>query len=182
MKRPISFWQKIGFVFTVGLGVLFHFLYEWSNESVFVAAFSGVNESTWEHMKLFFFPMVIFAVIESFIFKEYKNFWNIKLKGILLGLLLIPLLYYFYNGVIGKSPDWVNIFIFVLTIFIVYLYETKQFNKRENMDKESNASFFIIILIIGLFTLFTFATPEIGIFKDPSNGSYGINYFLLLSI
>ena len=126
--------------------------------------------------------MVIFAVIESFIFKEYKNFWNIKLKGILLGLLLIPLLYYFYNGVIGKSPDWVNIFIFVLTIFIVYRYETKQFNKRENMDKESNASFFIIILIIGLFTLFTFATPEIGIFKDPTNGSYGINYFLLLSI
>ena len=55
----MALWQKIGFFFTVVFGVLLHFLYEWSYNSVWIAPFSGVNESTWEHMKLLFFPMFI---------------------------------------------------------------------------------------------------------------------------
>ena len=29
------------------------------------ALFSAVNESTWEHMKLLFFPMFVFALVQS---------------------------------------------------------------------------------------------------------------------
>lgn len=34
---------------------------------------------------------------------------------ILLGLVLIPVLFYTYNGVFGKSPDWINTAIFYFT-------------------------------------------------------------------
>ena len=108
MKREIVYWQYAGFVFTAVMGTLLHFLYEWSGESAVAALISGVNESTWEHMKLLFFPMLGFALIQSRFFKDTESFWSIKLKGSLIGLLLIPVIFYTYNGAIGKSPDWFN--------------------------------------------------------------------------
>ena len=112
MKRSFVLWQFLGFVITSLGGTFLHFLYEWTGEAKWVAPFSGVNESTWEHMKLLFWPIFIFAIVQSFFFKERRDFWNIKLRGILLGLALIPIIFYTYNGVIGPSPDWFNITIF----------------------------------------------------------------------
>ena len=115
MKYNINKWQFAGFfVVTLG-GTLLHFLYEWSDEMALVAPFSNVNESTWEHMKLLFFPALVFAIVESFFFKDKKDFWSIKLKGTILGLILIPVIFTLFNGIIGKSPDWINIVIFVVT-------------------------------------------------------------------
>ena len=125
MKRSIGSWQFVGFAVTSLLGTILHFLYEWLGEPIWIAPFSGVNESTWEHMKLLFFPMFLYAILESFFFKDLENFWCVKLKGILLGLGLIPVIFYTYNGVIGKSPDWFNITIFFICAAISYIYETK---------------------------------------------------------
>jgi hypothetical protein len=52
MKRSIGIWQLAGFAATSLGGTLLHFLYEWLGEAVWIAPLSGVNESTWEHMKL----------------------------------------------------------------------------------------------------------------------------------
>ena len=119
MKRSMGLWQLMGFAVTSLGGTLLHFLYDWT-DSVWVAPFSGVNESTWEHMKLLFWPMFIFALIQSFFFRDRKDFWCVKLKGTLLGLVLIPVIFYTYNGVIGKSPDWINIAIFFISAAVGY--------------------------------------------------------------
>lgn len=173
MKRSISIWQLAGFGFTSLLGTLLHFLYDLTGGNTVAALFSGVNESTWEHMKLLFFPMFFFALVQSRFFREYENFWCVKLIGILVGLMLIPVIFYTYNGVIGKSPDWVNISIFFVSAAIAYFVEARLF-KRNFKCKSSKTSFAIICIIAVLFFVFTFATPRIDLFKDPINGSYGI--------
>ena len=61
MKRNFSLWQFAGFALSSLAGTLLHFLYDWTGNLVAVAPFSGVNESTWEHMKLLFWPLFIFA-------------------------------------------------------------------------------------------------------------------------
>ncbi len=43
------------------LGVLFHFVYDWTGKNPAAAAFFPVNESTWEHLKLVFFPILILS-------------------------------------------------------------------------------------------------------------------------
>ena len=128
MKRSIGLWQFFGFGVTAFGGTVLHFLYEWLGEAAWIAPFSGVNESTWEHMKLLFWPMLLYAVAQRFLFRERKDFWCVKLRGILLGLSLIPILFYTYNGVIGPSPDWINIAIFFISAAIAYIYETRLFN------------------------------------------------------
>ena len=47
MNRSIRLWQLFGFGVTALGGTLLHFLYDWLGEAVWIAPFSGVNESTW---------------------------------------------------------------------------------------------------------------------------------------
>ena len=174
MKRSVGLWELWGFAVTSLVGTLLHFLYDWLGGAVWIAPFSGVNESTWEHMKLLFWPTFIYAVIQSFFFKDRKNFWCVKLRGILLGLILIPVIFYTYNGVIGRSPDWINIAIVFISAAISYLYETRAFNSERILCKSYKISLAILFVLALMFVIFTFITPEINIFKDPLTGTYGI--------
>ena len=174
MKARVGLWQLGGFAATVLMGTVLHFLYDWLGEATWSAPFSGVNESTWEHMKLLFWPMLAFALVQSRYFKDKVNFWCIKLKAILLGLSLIPIMFYTYNGAIGKSPDWINITIFFISATISFIFEARQLKKDVITCKNSNLALFLTFAIAFLFVLFTFYTPQIGIFKDPITGGYGI--------
>ena len=97
MKRTVLLWELFGFAVTSFLGTILHFMYEWLGEAVWIAPFSGVNESTWEHMKLLFWPMLLFLAVQSIFFRDYDSFICVKLRGILIGLCLIPTLFYLYN-------------------------------------------------------------------------------------
>ncbi len=164
----------MGFAVTSLFGTILHFLYVWLGKAAWAAPFSGVNESTWEHMKLLFWPMFLYAIVESFFFREREDFWCIKLRGILLGLLLIPVLFYTYNGVVGKSPDWLNIAIFFISAATAFLFEARQFNSEKAPCKSSKLALGALCVVALLFVVFTFAAPRIGIFQDPLTGTYGI--------
>ena len=62
MKRVLKFLAN--FIIIAAIGALLHFTYEWSNNNSLIATFSTVNESTWEHLKLAFFPILIFGIID----------------------------------------------------------------------------------------------------------------------
>ena len=174
MKRNGTIWGIMGFAVTSFVGTILHFLYEWLGEAVLVAPFSGVNESTWEHMKLLFWPMFLFAIVQSFFFRDRRDFWCVKLRGTVLGLMLIPVIFYTYNGVIGQSPDWFNIAIFFISALMVFVYEARQFKKEATICKHPRLALIALCIIGIMFVTFTFFTPQLNIFKDPLTGTYGI--------
>ncbi len=67
-SNKILKYQIFSAIFAIILGTLLHFAYEWSGNNAFVGSFSSINESTWEHLKLAFFPMLITAIIRLFYF------------------------------------------------------------------------------------------------------------------
>ncbi len=173
-KRDIGVWQFFGFATVSLLGTLSHYLYDWSGSRL-AALISGVNESTWEHMKLLFFPMLLFAIVQSFfVGKGYESFWWIKLKGTLLGLVLIPVIFYTLRGTFGTTPDWINIAIFFVAAAIAFLYETQQFDKGPVPCKDSNWALLGFCLLAIVFWIFTFLPPALPLFQDPIRGSYSI--------
>ena len=174
MKKSIGLWQWAGFAVTSFVGTLLHFLYDLSGEAIRIAPFSGVNESTWEHMKLLFWPMLIYAAVQSRAFRAQENFWCIQCRSILLGLCLIPILFYTYNGVIGRSPDWINIAIFFLSAAAAYLYGARRLRQNTLRCPSPILARLLLATVAALFVLFTFVTPELGIFRDPLTGAYGI--------
>ncbi len=174
LKRDMGLWQFAGFGVTSLLGTLLHFLYDWT-ESPLAALFSGVNESTWEHMKLLFFPLFAFAIVESlFVGREYSAFWCVKLRGTLLGLAAIPIIFYTLRGIFGTTPDWVNITVFFVSAALTFIYETKQFGKGDLPCRSSKPSVIALCLIAAAFWVFTFMPPEIPLFADPIDGGFGI--------
>ena len=174
MKTKIGLWQLMGFAVTSLGGTILHFLYDWLGEAVWIAPFSGVNESTWEHMKLLFWPMLAFAVVQSFFFRDRGDFWCVKLRGILLGMVLIPAIFYTYNGAVGKSPDWLNIAIFFVVAAAVYIYEARLFEGEGVKCGSPKWAVAVLGALAVLFVVFTFWTPEIGLFRDPLTGTYGV--------
>lgn len=172
MKKSIPSWQIAGFVFTAITGTFLHFLFDLTGGSVWSALFSAVNESIWEHMKLLYYPMVIVAVAEYFLWgKEYDSFWCIKLMGILVGIAVIPVIYYTYTGILGISADWFNITIFFIAAGLVYWLETKLFQKDFTCRFPPALS--VIIMIAVTFIVLTFVPPQIPLFQDPISGTYG---------
>ena len=174
MKQASSLWQAAGFAVVTFGGTILHFLYDWTGGNILVSPFSGVNESTWEHMKLLFWPLFLFALVQRLFFKNQKNYWCVKLAEILLGLVLIPVLFYTYNGVFGKSPDWINIAIFYIIAALVLHFEWWAFKKDRLQCNHPRLVFAIICLIGVLFVVFTFVPPQIPLFKDPVTGTYGL--------
>lgn len=174
MKKNLLIWQIAGVTFTAIIGTVLHFLYQWTNLNVF-ATISAVNESTWEHMKLVFVPSLLFAFIQRFFAKnDYNCFWIVKLVGILLGTLLIPILFYTLSGTFGTLSAIVNIAIFFTAIIIEYLTELFLFNKMNCNCKLKWVSICALLLILILFIVCSFYPPKIPLFLDPLTSGYGI--------
>ena len=175
MNKTINLWQWLGFIVSGILGVLLHFAYDWLGQSPLIAIISGVNESTWEHMKLLFFPMFFFALLQAHFWKDRpQNFFCIKLYGILIGLSLIPIIFYTFNGAFGKSPDWYNITIFFQSLAVAYLAETALFKSEKARCCAPSLALTAMIAIAALFAVFTFFPPQIPLFQGPITLLYGI--------
>ena len=105
----------LGILWTLVLGTLSHFFYQWSHENMLVGLFSPVNESVWEHLKLLFFPALTYMFIEQKAMgKAMPGLLGKNLLGLFAGLLVMPLLFYGYTAFSGKSILWVDIGIFPL--------------------------------------------------------------------
>ena len=104
MQKSLKKYTITGIVIVSLLGTLAHFFYQWSGENPAAALFSPVNESTWEHLKLLFFPMVFYSAAEALIFQNRIQdlFWA-NMAGTFAGLLAIPVLFYTYSGILGRK-------------------------------------------------------------------------------
>lgn len=174
MKSSIVFFQFLGLIFVSVSGVLLHFAFDWSDGSFFIAPFSAVNESIWEHMKLIYILLLVYAFWESKMTKNrLENFWCIKALGIMLGIFLIPAFYYTYTYGLGITVDWVNIATYFVVAAIVFTFETLLFIKCVFMQHSQALPLFLLALIFISFSIFTFFPPELPIFKDPITGTYG---------
>lgn len=175
MKRQHSIlkFELFSIVFTLILGMLLHFTFEWSNQNLFVGSFSAVNESVWEHLKLIYFPMLITVVIGSFFFEgKQSNYLCIKTKAILLAMAFVVVFFYTYTSIIGTNFAILDIGSFVVAI-ILSSYYTYQ---KVQMSVSCNYLLAILILFILFlcFVLFTFFPPHIELFQDPITLTFGL--------
>ena len=176
MKQSLRWWALIGFLFTAGLGSLLHFIYAWSGEMPVVGAVTAVNESTWEHMKLLFVPAFLFSLVQAIAFcRTRPKSLGVNALAMLIGLLVIPVLFYTLMGMFGKTADWVNIGIFVAadTVFFGMNYGLLKRARLQGSGWQA-AGLLCLLLLALLFVFFTYDPPRLPLFLDPLTGKYGI--------
>lgn len=163
-------------VITLTLGSLLHFVYAWSNENVIVSLIAPVNESVWEHLKLLFFPMTLMTAIFYPLFgSQYPNYLFLRLISIVVGLIIIPLLYYTYTFFTKGDLIFVDLLIFIVSVtvsvFLNYYLLKKGFLKDVDGTKIALILFYLLFLF---FVVMTYAPPEWELFRNPLTGAYGI--------
>lgn len=165
-----------GAVFTIIFGTLLHFVFQWSRNNPIVGIVGAVNESTWEHLKLLFFPMLFYTIFEYFAYgKDTDNFIPARAVSILAGMFIIVSSFYTYTGILGKNLLPLDIGTFILGTVGTYIIGYKIMLSNALSSKKMNfAGIVILILLIFSFAVFTFSPPEIGLFLDPATGKYAL--------
>lgn len=158
----------IGAIFVIIAGTLSHFVYEWSAQNFILGFFFPVNESTWEHMKLCFFPMLAYSIfMNNRIKEEYPCVTSSLLFGTLLGTFLIPVIFYTYTGILGRNYIFLDITTFILSIILAFVsvYRLTLSCKMVSYTYWLEVSVFAIAVC---FFVFTYLPPDIGIFIAPA--------------
>ena len=156
----------IGAVVTIILGTVSHFVYDWTGGNFLAGLFFPVNESTWEHMKLLFFPMLAYALVAGKkLEEEYPCIYNAMFTGILVGLALIPVIFYTYTGVLGFNVDWINIALYVISVLTAYYVVYRVAEKCTKGD--SKVLRYVMYALLLAFMIFSVYPPKLGIFVSP---------------
>ena len=176
MNGKLARLEGIGFIAVGITGTLLHFVYEWSGENRIVALFSPVNESPWEHLKLLFFPFILYAIFEAIKLSDEKfNISFAKLIGITAGMLITLSVFYVVRGVLGRTIDAVNIASFFIGIGAAFIISYNIINKSVGRGFVNGISTALLIIIALMFIFFTLYPIKIPLFIDPTNNTYGIN-------
>ena len=157
-----------------------HFAYDLLPNPLF-AVFFPVNESIWEHMKMLYTTILIYGIIEYFVYKKFNlKYHNFTLTLFLKAFLAIPIylalyLPIFYN--FGENMI-LNFAILIITIFIVNLigYFILKF---KNFEYQNILGIILIISIYVIMIILTYKPPKMDIFFDPKEEKYGLNNYLI---
>lgn len=157
------------------LATLLHFVYDFTDGSTLSILFGAVNESVWEHVKIFAVGYVFWSLVELLWVKPpFKKFVTAKTIALYFLSLAIIVFFYTYN-LFSKEPIlWLDIsssFVFVvLSQYISYRLIT---NENDIKDYFTVALMMLMLFFLMFFS-FTAFPPKIDLFRDPITGMYGI--------
>ena len=174
-NKKVLLYEFIGTIFIIFLGSALHFTYEISGKLPIVGAFSAVNESVWEHLKLAFVPSLIWLLIEYLpLRKQTHNYFTAKMLGTYLMVIIIPIVFYSYTVFSGKSIFAIDISSFVVAVVIGQILSFKLLTYKQLNQNLNKIAVAAIIVLALAFIVFTFYPPQLGIFRDSVTGKYGI--------
>ncbi|MBU9739711.1 DUF6512 family protein [Diplocloster agilis] len=175
LRRTAVIYEVCGFLFVLVVGTLLHFVYQWSGNSVIVAAVAPVNESTWEHLKMLYLPFLAYAVFEYYqVGKNYPRYWFGKAAGASAGIGTILVVFYTYTGILGTNYLILDILTFVAGVIVACRLSWRLF--RDEREHEGYVVLSLAVLLAWLlaFVVFTYVPPAIRLFQDPVTGGFGV--------
>ena len=153
-----------GVIFVSVFGTLAHFLYEWTGQLWGIGLFCPISESTFEHLKLFFFPMLIFSLFIRTGLSSPPISTPSLLFSTLTGTLFILILFYTYRGILGYGISALDISTFYISVLISFWLMARK------PDRKNGAIllWILTLLVMGCFFAFTYHPLSIGLFTVPT--------------
>lgn len=172
IMKQLKRYAVTGIIFVLITGSLAHFLYDWTGNNPVVGLFTPVNESIWEHMKLLFFPMLLYLLFILYKFNENRScLVPASCLSLLAGTFLIPLCYYAYTSLLGKAIFLLDIGTFIFsTLTAFWLFYRLSLSCR--LKPYKNLLVFLVCILFACFLFFTYRAPALQIFQDPAVSSH----------
>ena len=167
--------EIIGAIAVVVGSFLFHFLFEWTGGNRVIALVSAVNESIWEHVKIVFFPYLIFTIVEYFILKpDLTRYLAAKMTGLVFIPLAMISFYYTYSGILGFRITALDIASAVVWSILAFVISYKMYCSNLKIEKIAGWMTAIGIIFTLMLFFFTYFPPHIALFQDGLTGQFGI--------
>ena len=158
------------------IGSVLHFLFDWTKHNRFVALFSAVNESYWEHIKIAIWPVFLLQ-ISLFLLGGYQVPSFVPAATVALYSIPVSMvgLVFLYKSVTKRNILWLDISIFFVCIAIAQSIFVLVLEQLEpTAGTLVMAGLFLLGLVVA-FLLFTFRPPkEPDVFLDPIRNDYGL--------
>jgi hypothetical protein len=172
----IKRWEWIGVLFIVGFGASLHFAFEWSGYWRPAAIIAAVNESTWEHFKIAFWPSFIWALIlYPIIRKQTHNFIIAKAAGLLTIPLVIAIFFYGYTTITGQHYLLADVIIFIGAVIAGQWVSMQLLVKPAIQARwlRGLALGAVLVMVLAYATL-SYYPPKNFLLAHPESGEYGI--------
>ncbi len=174
-QKTILKWELAGVALIFIAGSLLHFIYNWLGQWKPLALIAAVNESSWEHLKMAFWPGLFFYTLEfAFLKRQLKNVFAAAAVALLVMPVVIVFLFYSYTLLLGRHLVPVDIAIFFLAIAAAQSFHFKLTTGKPLPPRIERYAVVLLLLLLVVFSLFTFYPPEFFLFRDPGSGGYGI--------
>ena len=173
-RSQIRRWEVTGILLISLTGSALHFVFEWSSSWRPLALFATVNESTWEHLKLAFWPALFYALAEWIVWgRSAPGFWAAKAFGLTAMPVAIVVLFYGYKALLGHDLLWLDISIFLVAVIIGQWLSYRLIIKPPSLPAQ-RAAWLLLAMLIVAFSLLTYFAPRFFLFQDPHSHQYGI--------
>ena len=98
-RAKLAAWEIGCVLWIVTAGSLLHFAFELSEYWTPMALIAAVNESIWEHLKMYFWPGLAFALVQYTYTRNYaNNYWLGKVAALVVTPTLIIISFQSYVG------------------------------------------------------------------------------------
>lgn len=173
-KKLFLILEAIGTVVVFMLASLLHFIYDLS-PNVLTALLGSVNESIWEHMKIFAISYTAFAFVELLWSRpEVKRFAVSKAMGLYTTVALIPALFYSYTFFTKDSILLIDLLIGLISTGAGFLVSYRLYSSERKIEKYFYTALMMLFLMLMAVVCFTFYPPDGELFRDVVTSSFGI--------
>lgn len=164
-----------GIFFTFTSAVILHLCYSLSSGAAWAILFASVNDSVWEHIKIFALPYLIWMCMEFIIVKiQLRRFIVVKVIGLYAFSVFMVISSYLYIALLGASVTLVNFISYFIWTALAYIISCLIMISDKKIEGWFTVSAFLLVLFIAMYLSFTVNPPHMSLFRDPITNLYGI--------
>ncbi len=168
-------WEMAGAVFIICVGSALHFTFVWSGRLPVVALVAAVNESIWEHLKLAFWPGLLWALLPPSA-GGAPLLSRLAARGVSLAATagLIVTIFTGYTAILGDNLLALDIGTFVVAVIAGQGLAAWLIPQMARWRRLASLGLAALALQFAAYAAFTFHPPQHWLFVDSRTGITGI--------
>ncbi len=152
-----------------------HGIYEWSGGSVLGALVGAVNESVWEHLKIFAQAYLIWGAVELlWANPPMRQFVVAKTLGVCFLLISITIFFYTYTFFTKRAYLVLDIGASFIFVVLSQMLSMKLTQSSVKLSSYFPVAVMMLVLLFIMILCFSYYPPKIFLFRDNVTGGFGV--------
>ena len=166
--------EAVGCFVIYAAATLLHFVFSLFGPGALTILFGAVNESIWEHVKVFSAAYAGYALLQLLWIKtEFRRYVAAKCAGLYTLMGGIIALHCGYTAITGKAVAWIDLAGAAVIVALAQLLSYKLVVSRLPLRDYFAPAVFLLMLYYLMFFSFTIYPPKLELFRDPVSGVFG---------